>query len=418
MPQRLVVTGASGYIGARLVERAQRRGCEVVVLGSRPAGANDTTIPAITATPWRLGEPPRLTAFAGATAVVHLAHDWASDRLDGTSPGNLNLTGAEVLARAAREAGVQRFVFASTTSARAGALNAYGKIKFAQEERLRALPNSNGRIFCARIGLVYGGPERAQYGLMAKLAGLPVLPMIGLDREVQPIHLDEVCDGLLALALDPPAGRQTVVLAGPAPMTFGNWLRALRRARHGRRLWLIPMPMGFALMACDMTKAIPFLPTVERERVLGLAGAAPMASAEDLAALGLTLREPADALMDCRPARRRLIAECRAMLRYVAGTRLRSPGAIIRLARVARRDPAFRRALPRVALRWPGLLRLIEPIRPSMQHGLSRRLHLAAMVVESLPVEPAQPDLGTLAKELVLEAGALPFRVALARVYA
>ncbi|HLH92648.1 MAG TPA: NAD-dependent epimerase/dehydratase family protein [Xanthobacteraceae bacterium] len=415
MPQRLVVTGASGYIGARLVERALRRGCEVVVLGSRPAGANDA---AIAATPWRLGEPPRVTALANASAVVHLAHDWASDRLDGTGPGNVNLNGAETLARMAREAGVRRFVFASTTSARPEALNAYGKIKFALEERLRALPNSEGGLFCARIGLVYGGPERAQYGLMAKLASLPLLPMIGLDREVQPIHLDEVCDGLLALALDPPAGRQTVVLAGPTPMTFGHWLRTLRRARHGRRLQLIPMPIGFALVACDMTKAIPFLPSVERERVLGLAGAAPMASAEDLAALGLTLRDPADALTNCRPARRRLIAECRAMLRYVAGRRLRSPGAIIRLARVARRDPAFRRALPRLALRWPGLLRLIEPIRPSMQHGLSRRLHLAAMVAESLPDEPPQLGLGVLTKEMLLEAGALPFRLAFARVYA
>jgi nucleoside-diphosphate-sugar epimerase len=412
MPQRLVVTGASGYIGARLVERAQRRGCEVVTLGSRPAGAN------VTAVPWRLGEPPRLTAFAGANAVVHLAHDWASDRLNGNGPGNVNLIGAEALARAARETGVPRFVFASTTSARPEALNAYGKIKFALEQRLQSLPQSDGRILCARIGLVYGGPERAQYGLMAKLASLPVLPMIGLDREVQPIHLDEVCDGLLALALDPPAGRRTVVLASPAPMTFGNWLRTLRRARHGRRLRLIPVPIGFALLACDMTRAIPFLPTVERERVLGLAGAAPMASGEDLAALGLTLRDPADALMDCRPARRRLMAECRAMLCYVAGTRLRSPGAIIRLARVARRDPASRRALPRLALHWPGFLRLIEPLRPSTQHGLSRRLHLAAMVAESLPGDPPQPGMGTLAKELLLEAGALPFRLVLGRVYA
>jgi len=411
MPQRLVVTGASGYIGARLVERAQRRGCEVVALGSQPGGAN------VTAIAWRLGEPPRLTAFVGATAVVHLAHDWASDRLNGTGPGNANLAGAEILARAAREAGVPRFIFASTTSARPEALNAYGKIKFALEERLKALPRHDGRVFCARIGLVYGGRERAQYALMAKLTSLPLLPMIGLDREVQPIHVDEVCDGLLALALDPPAGRQTVVLASPAPVTFGNWLRTLRRARHGRRLLLVPVPIGFALKACDWSKAIPFVPTVERERVLGLAGAAPMPSAEDLAALGLTLRDPADALMDCRPARRRLIAECRAMLRYVAGMRLRSPGAIIRLARVTRRDPAFRRALPWLALHWPGLMRLIEPIRPSMQHGLSRRLHLAAMVVESLPAEPMQPGLGTLAKELFLEAVALPFRLVLGRVY-
>jgi nucleoside-diphosphate-sugar epimerase len=406
MPQRLVVTGASGYIGARLVERARRRGCEVVVLGSAPPGGD------VTAVPWRLGEVPRLTAFLGATAVLHLAHDWASDRLHGTSPENANLAGTEILADTARGAGLSRFVFASTTSARPEALNAYGKIKFTIEERLRALPWNEGRIFCARIGLVYGGPERAQYALMSKLAALPVLPMIGLDREVQPIHVDEVCDGLLALMLHPPLGRQTVVIAGPRPVTFGTWLRTLRRARHGRSMLLVPVPIRLALAGCDLSKRIPFLPTVERERVLGLAGAAPMPSAGDVAALGLSLRDPARALAHSRPARRRPLAESAVMLRYVTGGRVRSRGAIIRLARAIRRDPASARALPWPAMRWPALLRFVEPIRPAMQHGLARRLHLAAMVAETLPARRQWRATWwlRLTLQLALEAVALPFR--------
>jgi nucleoside-diphosphate-sugar epimerase len=385
-----------------------------VALGSRPAGSD---IPSF---PWRLGETPPLAAFAGATAVVHLAHDWASDRANGTGPGNSNPGGAEALARAAHKAGVARLVFASTTSARPGALNSYGKIKFAIEEQLRALPHSQDRVLCARIGLVYGGPERAMYGLMSKLAGLPVLPMIGLDREVQPIHLDEVCDGLLGLALNPPAERQTVVLAGPVPVTFGDWLRTLRRARHGRRIGLVRVPIAFALIACDASKAIPFIPTVDRERVLGLASATPMASVADLAALGLTVRDPASALLATPVARHRLIAECRAMLRHVTGTRLRAPGAIIRLARIVQLDPAFARALPALAVRWPALLRFLEPIRPAMRHGLSRRLHLAAMVAEALPPrpQPRRPWWLTVAAQIAIEGIALPFRFVLGRLAA
>ena len=97
MAPRLVVTGASGYIGARLVERARQCGCEVIALGSKPRGS------AIAMVPWRLGESPRLTAFVGATAVIHLGHDWASDRLNGDGPGNANMVGTEVLARAVRD---------------------------------------------------------------------------------------------------------------------------------------------------------------------------------------------------------------------------------------------------------------------------------------------------------------------------
>jgi nucleoside-diphosphate-sugar epimerase len=414
MPQRLVVTGASGYIGARVVEEARRRGCEVVVLGSPPPGSDVTVIP------WRLGEVPRLTAFLGATAVLHLAHDWASDRVHGAGPENPNLTGAQILADTARGGGLSRFIFASTTSARPEALNAYGKIKYAIEERLRALPWSEGRIFCARIGLVYGGPEQAQFGLMAKLASLPALPMIGLRREVQPIHVEEVAKALVTLAVDPPAERPTVVIAGPEPMRFGAWLRLLRRARHGRRMLLVPVPIRLALAGCDLSKRIPFLPTVERERVLGLAGAAAMPSADDLAALGVSPRDPFPTLMQCRPTRRRLIAESAALLRYVAGAPVRSPGAIIRLARVMRRDPAFLRALPSAAVRWPALMRFVEPLRPAMRHRLSRRLHLAAMVAESLPAAPTRraPWWLAVGGQLALEALAMPFRLVLGRLTA
>src|SRR5262249_59129045 len=101
------------------------------------------------------------------------------------------------------------------------------------------------------------------------------------------------------------------------------------------------------------------------------------------------------ALAECRPARRRLIAESAAMLRYVAGARVRSPGAVIRLARATRQDPASRRALPRLAVRWPALLRFVEPVRPSMNHGLSRRLHLAALVGQSLPAAQTAPQPGS-----------------------
>jgi hypothetical protein len=126
------------------------------------------------------------------------------------------------------------------------------------------------------------------------------------------------------------------------------------------------------------------------------------------------------ALMDSRIARRRLLEECAALLRYVAGVPIRAPGPIIWLARVVRADPAFRSALPFPILRWPALLRLFEPIRPSMQHGLARRLHLAAMVVETLPSEQALKRSGfiALAGQVALEALALPFRLLLGRVLA
>ena len=334
MAHRVVLTGASGYIGTRLVERAFRRGCEVIVLGSAPRGLRARALP------WRLGERLPPMAVTGATALIHLGHSWKSDDERGVSDDNLNLRGGVALARESLDAGLPRFVFASTTAARVNALNAYGRIKYRIEEQLLALPQAAGRLTCARIALVYGGADQGLYGLLSKLVSLtPVLPMIGLGRQLQPIHVDEVCDGLLTLALDPPQEGRTFVLAG-TPVAFGQWLKTLRRTRLGKGLVLVPLPMTLALWACDLTRLVPFGPTLSRERVYGLASAAPMDSTADLDALGLKLRDPVIALLQTTTARRRLIAEAATLLTYVAG---RSPslGAKIRLTRGLARDRAF-----------------------------------------------------------------------------
>jgi hypothetical protein len=99
---------------------------------------------------------------------------------------------------------------------------------------------------------------------------------------------------------------------------------------------------------------------------------------------------------------------------------VRSRGAIIRLARAMRRDPAFRRALPGLAVRWPALLRFVEPMRPRMQHRVSRGLHLAAMVAESLPDQPKRraPWWVAVGGQLALEAVATPFRIVFGRLTA
>lgn len=278
---KLLITGASGYIGARLAQTAQARGHQVIVLGRGP-------VPGFDVTPWLLGEPVPAGALDGADALIHLAHDWSADG----KAGDANGAATEALARQVLAAGVARFVFASSTSARPDAANAYGRSKLASEARLAALPGAQGRIVSARIALVYGGPPSGQYGLMRRITALsPLLPMIGLDRQVQPIHVDEVCTALLTLAERPALAKNIYVVAGDA-MTFGAWLKLLRRAQGKGGMMLIPLPVAPMLLACDLTRFVPGLPTVSRERVLGLARATTMEAGDSLRELGLTPGDP------------------------------------------------------------------------------------------------------------------------------
>jgi uncharacterized protein YbjT (DUF2867 family) len=108
---------------------------------------------------------------------------------------------------------------------------------------------------------------------------------------VLPIQVNEVSAALLALAERPDLAKQRYVVAGAA-MVFGTWLKLLRRAQGKGALFLIPVPVGLMLLACDLTRLLPGVPTVSRERVLGLTGATAMDPGHDLSALGVTPGDP------------------------------------------------------------------------------------------------------------------------------
>lgn len=419
---RLILTGASGYIGQRLIELAIERSIPVVALGSPPATALAARV-----LPWRLGEEPEREVFEGAAAVVHLAHSWASDASAGDSATNINLVGSEKLAKAALANDVPRFIFASTLAAYPGAPNSYGRVKNATEQRLLALNDAQGRVICARIGLVYGGREDGQYGLMTKLVrATPILPIVGIDRIAQPIHVDEVCAALLALAIDPLPRRDGVasavwVVAGPEPVTVGKWLHILRFAHTGKRIALVPIPLSVALFGCYLSRIIPFVPTIDRERILGLAGKNWFESSADLELLKVGVIAPEKRLASLRSARRRRVAEAIAMLSYVAGRPISSPKPVARLLRGISRRSDHALGLPWYVFACPLLLRAFEPLRSRPDHRLAQRLHLAAMVIETMHAEQiADRRLRfiNLALQIALEAISLPFRLMLSSRFA
>jgi nucleoside-diphosphate-sugar epimerase len=409
----LIVTGGSGYVGSGLVELALQHGRRVTVLarGSRglPAGVRHVE--------WSLGDEMPPAALAPdlpieVQALIHLAHDWRGHEASQQAEEDINLAGTRRLVESFRRRGSGRIVFISSQSARPDALNAYGRTKWLIEQGL-----DRQREVSLRVGLVYGGPHMAMYGLIRRLvAMMPILPMIEPQRLVQPIQRAEVARGILFAADADICG--PIGLASPDPVAFGTVLRSLAQAFQGRRLHIIPVPLRLALLACDLTARLPFLPSVDRERVLGLAGTRPFETRRDLDRLGLELRPMPQALLDEAAARKTLLAEGRALLSYV----LRQPpgGALVRrYARAVLSDRvpcegALR--LPSLLRHVPSLLRFIEPLRG--RTPFARRLRLATSLAEASPEgeqalmgQGRRARLAALAFDLVLEGLALPSRL-------
>jgi nucleoside-diphosphate-sugar epimerase len=370
----LIITGGDGYLGSALLHAAWASGWQLTVL-SRSA----THLPSgVRHMAWRLGEPLPAEALDPALplqtqALVHLAHDWN----DHAPAANSNLAGARVLRDDCRRLGIGRVVFASSQSARADALNAYGKLKW-QIEQLFDGP----REISLRIGLVYGGRWTGQYGLLCRVAmATSVAPMVAPEQLVQPIHLREVARGILLAVDSNLAG--VIGLALPRPIPFSEFLDTLAWRLRGGRLRLVRLPLGFVLRLCAIANTIPFMPSVDRERVLGLAGTRASATADDLKRLGLELMPFAQGMADEPAARRALLREGRALLRYVL--RAEPGGALIRryaYAIQASGSPGAMR-LSRMFVRMPRLMRCIEPLHGRTE--LARRLRIVLALADASP---------------------------------
>jgi NADH dehydrogenase len=316
---------------------------------------------------------------------------------------------------------VGRFVFVSSQSARADAANVYGRVKWRIEQIL-----DGDTDVAARVGLVYGGPPRAMFGLLCMLtARLPVLPMIDPWREVQPIHLDEVCEGLLRLAAGTGGGWSG--LAAPSGLPFGSFLRSLARELYGRRLPIIPIPLRFALRACDVLDRLPVGPKVDRERILGLAGTRVMDCAAHLQALDLTVAPLTERLRMEPASRKAMLKEAHALLAYVLRAR---PGhdLLVRYVRAVR-DGAYAGAvrgagpspLHGLLRRVPRLIRLVEPYGTAS--ALAQRLALATALAEASPEGERALARGSraarlagLACGLALDGLVLPLRIVFTRL--
>lgn len=108
---RLVVTGATGFIGARLIDRALSRGYEVTALARDPERIATRTGSGLRVERWTIGEP--LPPLGQSEAVLHLAAYIPADLSDAREAARcfeINTNGAIQAAMEAASQGVKRFV--------------------------------------------------------------------------------------------------------------------------------------------------------------------------------------------------------------------------------------------------------------------------------------------------------------------
>ena len=117
--------------------------------------------------------------------------------------------------------------------------------------------------------MIYGaeGEDNVQR-LAALLARLPVAPLPGGGRAlVQPIHQGDVTRCLLAALRRDWTDGQAIIVAGPAPMAYRDFLAAVARAAGLRVPPILPIPALPLRLLAPLTRLVPGLPRIGGDEI-------------------------------------------------------------------------------------------------------------------------------------------------------
>ena len=255
--RKVLVTGATGFVGRALCEALGAAGDRVVAAVRRGSGsANEVVVGDIgPSTDWA-------QALAGCDAVVHLAARVHMMREAERDPlAVYRATNAEAtlnLARQAAAAGVKRFVFVSTVKVNGEGRDepyretdvpapedAYAISKWEAEQGLQRIAQESGlEVVILRPPLVYGPGVKANFQRLIRTVerGWP-LPLGAIRNRRSLLYLGNFIDAIRLCAEHPAAAGQTFLLDDGEAVSTPELIRRLAHAM-GRPARLLPVPVG------------------------------------------------------------------------------------------------------------------------------------------------------------------------------
>ena len=232
----VLLTGATGYVGGRLLRRLSEGGVRLRCMARRPEVLGDRIGAMVDAVPGDVLDPASLAlAMAGVDTAYYLIHSMAAD----CDFEKQDRVAALNFAKAARVADVRRIIYLGGLGQATDSLSKHLRSRQETGEILRA---NHPQVIEFRASIVIGSGSLSFEMLRALVERLPVMVCprwVGV--QAQPIAVEDLIDYLVQ-ALDLSDGpSSTFEIGGPEAVSYGDLMREYASQR-GLRRWMIPVP--------------------------------------------------------------------------------------------------------------------------------------------------------------------------------
>lgn len=232
----VLVTGATGCVGGRLVSALRARGHGVRAMARRPRELEARVPRGVEVVYGDVFEPASLVpALTGVDTAFYLIHSMGADG----DFQQADREAAESFGRAARAAGVRRIVYL-------GGLGEGPDLSphlRSRQEVGRILRTSGVDTIELRASVIVGSGSLSFELIRALVEKLPVMITPAWVRvETQPIAVEDIVDYLVEAVEFPEVGSRVIEVGSPDRVSYGDLMRQYARRRGLRRL-MIPVPV-------------------------------------------------------------------------------------------------------------------------------------------------------------------------------
>ncbi|SRR5579884_929643 len=259
-PQRVLVTGATGFIGGHLAEALQRRGAEVRVLARDPRRLQARFGEVVRGD---LADPAALTAAVQGVDVVYHVAGLTKARRE-SDYFAVNHVGTVHLLDACRRSNsaLRRFVLVSSQAAAGPScegrpvresdpphpVSAYGLSKLKAEQAALAC-SGLFPVTIVRPPVVYGPRDRDTL-LFFRVARYGLVPRLAVIRALSIVHVADLVRGIRRAAETPAAANRVYFLANEQPVSLPELAEPIARALGARPIPVpVPVTSLFAVAA-------------------------------------------------------------------------------------------------------------------------------------------------------------------------
>jgi uncharacterized protein YbjT (DUF2867 family) len=235
--ERILLTGASGYVGGRLLRSLETQAYRVRCVARRPEILRERVAPSTEIVRGDVLDRPSLdAALRGITTAYYLVHSMGSDG----SFESADREAARNFGQAAQAAGVRRIIYLGGLGAEDGALSPHLR---SRQEVGRILRESGVPVLEFRASIIIGSGSLSFEMIRSLVERLPVMVTPKWVKvPAQPIAIDDVLEYLTA-ALRLPAGESRIYeIGGADQVSYADIMRTYARQR-GIRFRMIAVPV-------------------------------------------------------------------------------------------------------------------------------------------------------------------------------